>query len=104
MNSLSKSRFLSGSQCEKKLFFDIYRKELKPPTSEAKQAVFDTGHTIGVLAQQLYPGGRDANDSIEGNWKIAINRTKEWLAAGEETIYEATFSIPGVRCQRKWTI
>ena len=95
MNSLSKSRFLSGCQCEKKLFFDTYRKDLKPPTPEAKQAVFDTGHTVGTLAQKLYPGGRDANDGINGNWKIAINRTKEWLANGVDTIYEATFSIPG---------
>ena len=95
MKSLSKSRFISGCQCEKKLFFDTYRRDLKPPTPEAKQAVFDTGHTVGTLAQKLYPDGRDANDGINGNWKIAINRTKEWLAAGVDTIYEATFSIPG---------
>jgi hypothetical protein len=95
MNSISKSRFLSGCQCEKKLFFDAYRKDLKPPTSEAKQAVFDTGHTVGGLAQQVYPGGKDANEDINGNWNIAINRTKQWLTEGIQTIYEATFSIPG---------
>jgi len=94
MNSISKSRFLSGCQCEKKLFFDAYRKDLKTPTTEAKQAVFDTGHIVGALAQQVYPGGKDANEEINGNWNIAINRTKQWLTDGIQTIYEATFSIP----------
>ena len=55
MVNISKSRFLSGYQCEKKLFFDAYRKDLKPPITEAKQAVFDTGHIVGALAQQVYP-------------------------------------------------
>ena len=52
MNSLSKSRFLSGCQCEKKLFFDIYRKELKPPIPEAKQAVFDIDHEVDTLTRK----------------------------------------------------
>jgi len=95
MNSLSKSRFLSGCQCEKKLFFDSYRKDLKAPTTEAKQAVFDTGYAVGALAQKLYPGGRDANEGVNTEWEIAIDRTKKWLAEGVQTIYEATFSIPG---------
>ena len=95
MINISKSRFLSGCQCEKKLFFDIYRKDLKPPIPEAKQAVFDTGHAIGALAQKLYPGGRDANEGIDRDWKTSIKRTKQWLTEGIQTIYEATFSIPG---------
>ncbi|MBM3455260.1 MAG: DUF2779 domain-containing protein [Bacteroidetes bacterium] len=95
MLNLSKSRFLSGCQCEKKLFFDIYRKDLKPPTTEAKQAVFDTGHVVGALAQKLYPGGKDVNEGVNKDWQIAINRTKEWLDQGIQTIYEATFSSAG---------
>ncbi len=42
MPNLSKSRFVSGAQCEKKLFFDLNRKDLKPPVSSQKQALFDT--------------------------------------------------------------
>lgn len=95
MPTLSKSRFLSGSQCEKKLFFDVFRKELRPPVTEQQQALFNTGHLIGSFAQQLYSGGRDASEAMDGNWSIAINRTKEWLASGETTIYEAAFSVPG---------
>jgi len=92
---LSKSRFVSGAQCEKKLFFDAYREDLKPPTTEAKQAIFDTGHTVGALAQQAYPGGMDASEYINGDWDIALNRTKQWLTESIQTIYEATFSTAG---------
>jgi hypothetical protein len=95
MISISKSRFLSGCQCEKKMYFDVFRKDLRPAITSAQQAVFDSGHQIGALAQQLYPGGRDANKDVNGNWGIAINRTKAWLAEGAQTIYEATFSIDG---------
>lgn len=95
MASLSKSRFLSGSQCEKKLYFDINRRDLKPITSAEQQAIFDKGHVVGGLAQKLYPGGKDANEGVDSNWDIAIRRTTQWLKEGVTTIYEASFSIPG---------
>ena len=94
MPTLSKSRFLSGSQCEKKLFFDVFRKELKPAVTEQQQALFDSGHLIGSLAQQVFQGGRDASEDMNGKWAIAIDRTKQWMHAGIETIYEAAFSVP----------
>jgi hypothetical protein len=34
MRIISKSKFVSGIQCEKKLFFDVHRKDLKPELSE----------------------------------------------------------------------
>ena len=42
-SNISKSRFLSGAQCKKKLYFDVFRKELKPEVSLQQQALFDTG-------------------------------------------------------------
>lgn len=60
MPTISKSRFLSGVQCEKKLYYDLYRKDLKPPISEQQEELFSSGHFIGHLAQQLYPNGKDA--------------------------------------------
>lgn len=95
MPTLSKSRFVSGCQCEKKLFFDVFRKDLKPQASEQQQMLFDTGHRLGVLAQSVFPDGSDATIDVEGNWKIAIERTEQWIQEGKPTIYEATFSIPG---------
>jgi hypothetical protein len=94
MPNLSKSRFVSGAQCEKKLFFDVNRKDLKPPVSTQKQALFDAGHAIGFLAQQMFQGGLDATIEMNGKWSLAIDRTKSWIQKGQQTIYEAAFSIP----------
>lgn len=44
MKKLSKSKFLSGTQCEKKLWYDYNRTDLKQPVDERTQAVFDLGH------------------------------------------------------------
>jgi hypothetical protein len=95
MITLSKSKFVSGNQCSKKLYFDFYRKDLKPEITDDQQARFDTGHEIGRLAQQVFPNGSDATLDFNGDWGLAIKRTAQWLAAGVNTIYEASFSHSG---------
>ncbi len=70
--TLSKSRFLSGTQCEKKLYFYFYRKELKPEVSDEQQARFDSGHAIGLLAQQVFPGGMDASPENYSDFSKAL--------------------------------
>jgi hypothetical protein len=95
MITLSKSKFVSGSQCSKKLYFDFYRKDLKPEITDDQQARFDTGHEIGRLAQEVFPNGSDATLDFHGDWGLAIKRTAQWLAAGVNTIYEASFSHSG---------
>ncbi len=56
---LSKPRFVSGVQCSKKLFLELNRKGLKPAITASQQAIFDQGHAIGKMAQELYPNGID---------------------------------------------
>lgn len=55
---LSKSRFIAGWQCPLRLWYSVHRPDLAPPPDERQQAIFDSGHRIGELAQQRYPGGR----------------------------------------------
>lgn len=95
MPTLSKSRFVSGNQCKKKLFFDVYKKDLRLPVSVQQQALFDTGHRLGTIAQLVFPDGMDATQDMNGEWNLAIDRTKQWISEGVNTIYEATFSIQG---------
>lgn len=95
MPTLTKSRFISGTQCAKKLYFDVFRSDLKPETTAQQQALFDTGHHLGALAQTLYPEGKNAIFEFNGNWNMAIERTRQWLLTGTQTIYEASFSIHG---------
>lgn len=55
---LSKSRFISGSQCHLRLWFDTYQRDFAPGVDEVAQFIFDTGHEVGQLACTRYPGGR----------------------------------------------
>lgn len=98
MKNLSKSKFLSGIQCDKKLWFDFYRKDLKWPTDDQTQAVFDLGHRIGLLAQKMFPNGKDATPEDYSNLQPSIENTKKWISEKVETIYEATFTANNAFC------
>lgn len=93
---ISKSRFVSGIQCEKKLYFDIFRKELKPKISEQQAALFASGHEIGAFAQKVFPNGVDASPGNYYDFSKSILDTKNWIELGVNTIYEAAFSQDGV--------
>lgn len=92
---LSKSRFVKGMQCHKALWLQTHRPELKAETTPQQQAVFDTGHNVGSLAQQLFPGGVEV--PFEGvKLSEQIRQTRELIDSGAETIYEAAFSFDNV--------
>ena len=48
---------MAGSQCHLRLWYDVHERHLRPPISEAQQAIFDTGHEVGDLARERYRGG-----------------------------------------------
>ena len=92
---LSKSQFLRGLQCRKSLWLYRNKPELRTLPDEAQQAIFQTGTDVGILARSLFPGGTAL--TYEGStFEEKVARTKELIAAGVETIYEATFSFDNV--------
>ena len=92
---LSKSLYMSGLQCQKALWLHKYRPELKDDVSESQQAVFDAGTDVGILAQQLFPGG--ALVPYEGlTHAQQLAMTQAEIRAGASTIYEATFSYDNI--------
>ncbi len=88
---LSKTSFLRSVQCQKAFF--LYKKyyHLKDPLPPEKRAVFNRGHKIGALAQQLFPGGIDVSPGHVFKFAESVEKTKELIAAGQTTIYEAAF-------------
>jgi hypothetical protein len=54
---LNKSSFLKGIQCEKQLYLYKYHYNWMDQVSENQQAVFNRGTNVGILAQELFPGG-----------------------------------------------
>ena len=91
---LSKSQFTRGLQCHKSLWLFKYRKELQEKPDAALQARFDAGTEVGILAQQLFPGG--AALQYENGISENILKTQKLLLAGTEIIYEATFRYDNV--------
>lgn len=92
---LSKSLYIKGLQCHKALWLHKNRSELKSKPSAAQQAAFESGTDVGLLAQQLFPGGIEVPyDGL--THAEQLSRTQELIADGTTTIYEATFSFDNV--------
>src|SRR2546425_13129563 len=54
---LSKSKYLSGLQCHKRLYLAIHSPELATEPDEHTQAILDMGTTVGELARRRFTGG-----------------------------------------------
>jgi hypothetical protein len=93
---LSKSKFLSGLQCHKRLYLEIYSKELATAPDEQAQAILDMGSAIGELARKRFPGGVLV-DADHRHPKEALQRTAQLLAnASVPAIFEAAVEFDGV--------
>ena len=92
---ISKSKFVAGVQCLKRLYWQVHEPELAAESDPAAEAIIQQGHEVGLLARQLFPGGVEVNS---GDWlRQAIRTTKE-LAANREVpaIFEGVFEHGGV--------
>ncbi len=93
---LSKSRFISGTQCHLRLWYETHRPDLRSRPDEVLRAVFDTGHEVGRLACRLYPGGHDV-DHDHRHIPEALQETCSVLEAGSApALFEAAFEHQGV--------
>jgi len=92
---LSKSKYLSAFQCEKKLWLEIHDREKATPIDEIQQAIFSQGHYVGELATKAYPGGvlidSDYMDIPKG-----IEITQDELAKNPTAIFEGFFQYNDV--------
>jgi len=86
---LTKSNFTAGLQCEKRLYLEKYRKELRVITP-ADQLRFDEGNEVGKLAQKLFPQGTLVNVPA-WDQNAAEQRTKQLIEEGKNTLFEAAF-------------
>ena len=95
---ISKSSFIRGTQCPKSLWLNFNQPDERDETSNTQQHIFDTGHSVGYLAQQLFSGGIDASRGEPGQVAEAIAYTAELISKGETVIYEAAFSDGETLC------
>jgi hypothetical protein len=84
---ISKSKYLSGLQCQKLLWYHYNRSDEIPAPDAATQAIFAVGHEVGELAQNLFPGGevikwdRDTEKMTEPTKKLLAERKPIFEAA-----------------------
>src|SRR6266705_5963310 len=95
LHRLSKSRFTSGLQCHKKLWWEVHEPdaiELQP--DKVLQDLFDQGRQVGELARTRYPGGV-LIDLPHHARAERVAATQKALDAGAPAIFEATFIADG---------
>ena len=99
MNHLSKSRYLKGLKCFKRLYLDVYRRELKDKGSGAQQAISDMGTRVGIIARQKFADGRLVSEKFWDH-EAAVKTTKELIQdATVPAIFEAAFTYNNVRAR-----
>ena len=92
---LSKSTFIKGVQCEKALYLHKFNSELADEISQQQQAVFQTGTNIGILAQELFPGGIDASPKDYTKYFESFKYTQQLIDEGVEIIYDVFYRYTG---------
>ena len=89
---LSKSKFIAGLQCLKRLYLEVRQPELAPEPDERSLAVFEQGHEVGRWAQKLFPGGVLIEAGHEEMDK-ALRQTEQAVADKQHpAIFEAAFT------------
>lgn len=93
---ISKSKFVAGVQCLKRLYFQVHQPELATGSTAATQAVMGQGQEVNLVAQKGFPGGVLVASNHE-HLDEAVRVTRELLGNAEvPAIFEATFEYGGV--------
>jgi predicted RecB family nuclease len=92
--TISKSQFMSGVQCLKRLYWQVREPELGVFPDAAAVAIMEQGGAVGRLARQLFAGGVEVSSRDP---EQAVRTTRELIANPEvPAIFEAAFEDGGV--------
>ena len=93
LNHLTKSKYLNGLQCHKRLWYEKNHPERKENISRSLQRKFDQGKEVGILARKCFPEGVliEAIDPL-----VSVEQTEEAINRGHTCIFEASFIFDGV--------
>jgi predicted RecB family nuclease len=91
---ISKSRFVAGCQCLKRLYWQVHEPELAHEPDTAAVAIMEQGREVGRLARQMFDGGVEVESRDR---EQAIRVTRELIANPEiPAIFEGAFEHGGV--------
>ena len=95
LSRISKSKFVAGIQCLKRLYFQVHLPELAEEVDEGQGARLEQGQELGLLAQRRFPGGVlvGFDDGID----VALANTAALMHdTSVPAIFEATFQHSGL--------
>jgi hypothetical protein len=81
---ITKSNFMSGLQCPKRLWFE---KSNVANLSETQQRIIEQGQEVGVFARQYFSDGI----LIQGRTMEALQATQQVMQTGASCLFEAAF-------------
>ena len=87
-NDLTKSKYLSGLQCHKRLWNEVRHPDRAADTSISEQRKFDQSNEVGILARDYFPEGVliDAITPL-----VSVKQTEKAIKRGDSCIFEASF-------------
>jgi predicted RecB family nuclease len=92
---ISKSKFVAGVQCLKRLYLRVHQPEIAAESGANDEAIIEQGREIGLLSHQMFPGGVEVNGA--GGLEAAIRTTRELVANPEvPAIFEGAFEYRNV--------
>ena len=92
--TISKSKYMAGVQCLKRLYWQVHEPELGDVPDAAAVAIMEQGREVGKLARQLFAGGVEVPFCDP---EQAIRITRELIANPDvPAIFEAAFENGGV--------
>lgn len=92
---ISKSQYLKGRHCLKRIWLYNYHRELMEDRSAFQEAILIQGIEVGNLAQSLFPGGVLISEDYR-NLSGAIEHTKQAITNNAPAIFEATFVFENI--------
>jgi hypothetical protein len=92
---ISKSKYIAGVQCLKRLYLQVYEPELAAQPDASAEAIIEQGREVGLLARKLFPGRVEVRG--DGGLEQAIRTTQELISNPEvSAIFEGAFENGGV--------
>jgi hypothetical protein len=94
---LSKSTFMYGCQCPKRLYLHKFKPELCNEKTSSKRP-FLQQNICRSSSKRLIQRWIDATPPNSYSYHIAVAQTAEQIVNGQTVIYEAAFQYDGVMC------
>lgn len=93
---ITKSNFMSGLQCQKRLWLEVKEPNRATALAPAQQRIINQGNEVGHYARQQFPGGK----LITGNSLDPIQETQQAILSRASRLFEAAFVFDGllIRC------